>query len=219
MPAEAFDEVDWDAIRLTLTGKPKMYNQWYSKQCSGWCGTGKNLKHWKRTDDARCPNCNTLEEDAGHLMVCRSQDRSRLLEEHVVAIDEWMKSHFTEPLLQQLVTQYFRGRGTRKFRKLDGHSYKTASLAEAQDKIGWRHFTEGKIALRFRVIQRYFLQHSDTRLTVDSWLKGFVSKLLAMTHAQWIFRCITKHHRTKGTIVLKATEDLLQEVERQLSMG
>ena len=44
MPAEAFDEVDWEAIRLTLTGKPKMYNQWYSKQCSGWCGTGKNLK-------------------------------------------------------------------------------------------------------------------------------------------------------------------------------
>ena len=40
-----------------------------------------------------------------------------------------------------------------------------------------------------------------------------------MTHAQWIFRCITKHHRTKGTIVLKATEDLLQEVERQLNMG
>ena len=47
MPVEAFDEVDWEAIRLMLTGKPKIYNQWYSKQCSGWCGTGKNLKNWK----------------------------------------------------------------------------------------------------------------------------------------------------------------------------
>ena len=88
MPAEAFDEVNWEAIRLMLTGKPKMYNQWYSKQCSGWCGTGKNLKNWKRTDDARCPNCNNLEEDAGHLMVCQCPDRSRLFEEHVVIIDE-----------------------------------------------------------------------------------------------------------------------------------
>ena len=93
------------------------------------------------------------------------------------------------------------------------------SLAAAQDKIRWRHFTEGKLALQVRQIQRYFLYTSDTSLTVNSWLKGFVSKLLEMTHAQWIFRCITKHHRTKGTIVLKATEDLLQEVERQLSMG
>ena len=137
----------------------------------------------------------------------------------MAAIDEWMESHFTEPLLRQLVTQYLRGRGTRRFRNLKAHSYRTASLAEAQDKIGWRHFTEGKIALQVGEIQRYFLRQSDTRLTVDSWLKGFVGKLLEMTHAQWIFRCITKHHRTKGTIVLKATEDLLQEVERQLNMG
>ena len=115
MPAEAFYEVDWDAIRLTLSGKPKMYNQWYSKQYSGWCGTGKNMKTWKQTDDARCPNCNTLEEDAGHLMVCRCSNQSRLFEEHVAAINEWMESHFTEPLLRQLVTQYLRGRGTRRF--------------------------------------------------------------------------------------------------------
>ena len=73
-----------------LTGKPKKYHttQWYSKQCSEWCGTGKNLKNWKRIDDARCPNCNNLEEDAGHLMVCRCPDSSRLFEEHVVIIEE-----------------------------------------------------------------------------------------------------------------------------------
>lgn len=34
MPAKAFDEVNWEAIRLMLTGKPKTYNLWYSKQCS-----------------------------------------------------------------------------------------------------------------------------------------------------------------------------------------
>ena len=102
----------------------------------------------------------------------------------MVAIDKWMESHFTEPLLRQVVTQYLRGCGTRRFRNLNAHSSKTASLAEAQDKIGWRHFTEGKIALQVGKIQRYFLKNSDTSLTVDSWLKSFVSKLLEMTHAQ-----------------------------------
>ena len=50
-------------------------------------------------------------------------------------------------------------------------------------------------------------------------MKGLVSKLLEMTHAQWIFRCISKHHRTKGSLVMKANEDLLCEIERQLDMG
>ena len=43
-----------------------------------------------------------------------------------------------------------------------------------------------------------------------------MSKLLEMTHAHWIFRCITKHHKTKDTKVLIVQEDLMQEIERLL---
>ena len=73
--------------------------------------------------------------------------------------------------------------------------------------------------LNFRKIQERHLLGEDTRLTADSWMKGLVGKLLEMTHAQWIFRCITKHHSTKGALVLRAHEDLLGEIERQLDMG
>ena len=43
-----------------------------------------------------------------------------------------------------------------------------------------------------------------------------MGQLLELTHAQWIFRCITKHHTTKGIKVLAAHKDLFQEIERQL---
>ena len=58
MPPEAFETVDWDTLKLSLSSKPKMYNIWYSKQCSGWCGTGKKLLDWKQTDNSSCPNNN-----------------------------------------------------------------------------------------------------------------------------------------------------------------
>ena len=136
----------------------------------------------------RCPNCNNLEEDAGHhLMVCQYPDRSRLFEKHMVIIKEWTESHFTHPLLRQLVGQYLRGRGKRKFKDLNASTSRVKSLAAAQDKIGWRHFRERKLALQVRRIQRIFFYISDTRLTVNSWLKGFVRKLLEMARAQWIF--------------------------------
>ena len=60
---------------------------------------------------------------------------------------------------------------------------------------------------------------SGASLTVDLWLKAFISKLLAMTLSMWIFRCISKHHRTKGKLVLDLKAKLFKEIERQLAMG
>ena len=130
------------------------------------------------------------------------------------------ESHYTDPDLADLVVYYLRGRGRRKLGQLaKGYERQYQVLAQAQDRFGWRHFTEGKVVNEFRAIQKSFLRQEDTQLTADSWVKGLVGKLLEMTHAQWIFRCISKHHRTKGSLVLKANEDLLTEIERQLDMG
>ena len=51
-------------------------------------------------------------------------------------------------------------------------------------------------------------------------MRGFISKLLELTHSQWIFCSITKHHHTNGTIKLDAKhQDTMKEIERQLNMG
>ena len=50
-------------------------------------------------------------------------------------------------------------------------------------------------------------------------MKGFVSQLLSITHAQWIFRCITKHHHTNGTNALKSRQEVLTKIEQQLDKG
>ena len=78
---------------------------------------------------------------------------------------------------------------------------------------------EGKLSLEFRRLQEKWLDKHHPYLTEDSWMKGFMTKLLEMTHAQWIFCCITKHHKTKGTKVLAVQEDLMTEIERLLDTG
>ncbi|KAL7528887.1 hypothetical protein ACHAXR_002685 [Thalassiosira sp. AJA248-18] len=89
----------------------------------------------------------------------------------------------------------------------------------AQDKIGGRHFKEGKIAKAIRNIQEGYLIGALTRLSIDSWMKGLTEHLLQLTHAQWIFCYITKHHGSNGSLKLAAREEVLQEVERQLELG
>ena len=67
---------------MTLAVKPKMYNLWYNKQCSGWSGVGSKLKYLEKGTDLRCPNCHKLNENAAHLMVCRSPERTKLFNTH-----------------------------------------------------------------------------------------------------------------------------------------
>ena len=143
MPPEVFDSVEWDAIELTLSDKPRMYKLWYGKQCSGFCGTNSKLVQWGRTDDSRCPDCNRLGEDAAHLMECPNSHRRALLGEQVRKLETWMAAHSTEPELARLVAEYLRGGGRRKFARM----YVPRGLKElgrTQDRIGWRNFTEGK---------------------------------------------------------------------------
>ena len=132
-----------------------------------------------------------------------------------------MVLHNKEPELAQLVAlvaEYLRGGGRRTFARMRVPS-ELKELGRTQDRIGWRNFTEGKITKCFRAVQRRFLKASGASLTVNLWLKAFVSKLLGMTHSMWIFRCISKHHCTKGKLVLDTKAKLFKEIERQLTMG
>ena len=220
---KTYDSIDWETIQRALDSKPQMYGLWYGKQCSGFCATGTEMVKRGQTDDSRCPNCHRLGEDAAHLMRCPSQERRMLLKKSVEGIDEWMKTHYTEPELRKVIKMYLSNGGRLQWCNIFGQSQKMRKVSAAQDRIGWRHFTEGKVSKTLRQYQERFLGVTivaqRTRLTIDSWMKGLVTKLLEMTHSQWIFRCITKHHSTNGTNVLNTKKEVFREIESQLEMG
>ena len=166
---QTFESIDWEATTAVMDAKPKMYNIWYGKQCSGVCATGKWMKiRTKGREDCRCPNCNRLQEDAAHLMVCPSVERTTLFDKQVDELDEWMKTHYTHPQLRKAVKIYLRSRGRRKFSAIWGMSHRMQIVARSQDRIGWRHFTEGKVTMDIRDLQWVHMASKKTRLTVDS---------------------------------------------------
>ena len=171
------------------------------------------------TDDSRCPNCNKPSEDAAHLNVCRSKERKQLLLRSIKDLEAWMEDHSTHPDIAEHIPLYLAYRGERRMVSLSGVSHVFRPVAEEQDNIGWRNFTEGKIGERIRLLQERHLIGSDTRITIDSWMKGFIDQLLSLTHSQWIFRNITKHHSTNGTLQLENRQMVIKEIERQLELG
>jgi hypothetical protein len=98
-------------------------------------------------------------------------------------------------------------------------SQQMRKIGNAVDKIGWRHFTEGKLPLSLKLLQHQHLLSQHTQITIDIWMKGLIDQLLTLTHTQWICRNLTKHHKTMGTKALTARDEIQKEVEKQLSTG
>ena len=134
----------------------------------GFCGTGKWLKiKDKGKEDYRCPNCHRLQEDAAPLMVCPCANRTKLLHKCIDDLAEWIKLHHTEPVLAKVIGIYLRGQGKRRFR-VPRLFYRLWDVATAQDRIGWRHFTEGKVCKQLRSYQGKHLPNRQNNLIIVS---------------------------------------------------
>ena len=81
-------------------------------------------------------------------------------------------------------------------------------MARAQDDIGWWRFMEGMICKEIGRIQR-----------TEKWGVGLVTKLLEVTHGQWLYHNIQVHDKISGTLVTLRKEDLQLEIEQQQELG
>ena len=68
-------------------------------------------------------------------------------------IKEWMIDNHTYLKLIEWVPEYLLRQGRANFVDLSDISQTMKRVGAAQDKIGWRHFTEGKIARAIRNLQ------------------------------------------------------------------
>jgi hypothetical protein len=93
------------------------------------------------------------------------------------------------------------------------------ALAHSQDSIGWRDFTEGYISTHFYEIQSFYLAMSSRYLNGEDWTNQFISKLLQITHYQWIYRNISHHNGWHGYLHTKNVEEIMRDIESLSSLA
>ena len=134
--------------------------------------------------DKRCPNCDARETDT-HQMRCLDKDRTRSLIKNVVELEKWMEiDGRTDPELIYWIPKYILMQNNKPFSQLGYMSNKMRTLAESQDKIGWRNFMEVYISSHFYNIQWFHLSMSISFLNCSNWTKRFIAKILQFTHLQ-----------------------------------
>ena len=92
-------------------------------------------------------------------------------------------------------------------------SLRMKTLAQSQDKIGYHNFLEGYILIQFYEIQNFHLAMFSSFLNSADWAKHLISKILHITHSQWIFRHFSLHDKRNGYLHKKKAEDISLELE------
>ena len=208
-----FDLVDWDNLHGCLRSKPEGFRTWLSKQHSNFCATGLQMKRWFNTEDSSCPSCGAPDERAEHLCRCKNDDRRKLLTDCTADLVRWMSiGENTHPDIIIWVERYILGQGN--FPTMFDHPpTDLRELANEQREIGWRNFMEGRISKQFFRIQFCHLIHARSRITAAAWTRTFISKILHITHSQWIFRNFMLHGKTHGILRLREQEAVLIQLE------
>ncbi len=144
-------------------------------------------------------------------MLCPDTSRTQLLGKNVADLAAWMlHNDQTDPEILYWIPKYILMRGDIPLSAMGSMSPQFKALATSQDLIGWRDFTVGHILTHFYVIQSFHLAMSSSYLNGEDWTKQFISRILQLTHLQWIFRNISFHDKTNGFLRNKKADKILQ---------
>merc|ERR1712115_397650 len=88
------------------------------------------------------------------------------------------------------------------------------SIAKVQDRLGWDCMLEGRIPKLFVLHQRCHLAHKKTRMTAKRWAKTLITKLLKITHKQWLLRNTKIHIKRKGDMNEEEHDKLRKKIEK-----
>ena len=75
---------------------------------------------------------------------------------------------------------------------------------------------EGRIPKHFVVHQRGHLARIETRMTAKTWARLFITKLLQITHKQWLLRNAKIHIKRKGDMNQEDHNKLLKQTDKLL---
>ncbi len=129
-------------------------------------------------------------------------------------LEKWLeKDGSTDQKLAYWIPKYILMQGDKPFADMGEMSPRMKALAQSQDKIGYRNFMEGYISIHFYEIQNSQLAMSSSVLNGADWAKQFISKILHITHSQWIFRNYSLHDKRNGYLHKKKAEEIALELE------
>jgi hypothetical protein len=78
---------------------------------------------------------------------------------------------------------------------------------------------EGMVSKEVLAIQGRTQEQGKSRISIECWCAGLVTRLLEITHGQWLYRNVHVHDALTGDLIMRRKEDIRQELLDQIELG
>ena len=212
IPQHHFDYIHWDGLRLAMTSLPQMYKVWVTKHVSGACATNRHLSKMDSRVANRCSCCGRRNESILHITRCTNEGRRLMFAQTVSELVQWMARSHGHPEIILAVESYLTFRGRVQMKRICQDYGILKRFAQETDRLGWRNFTEARISRTLFDTQEGWLKQLGSKWHIESWAKQFLTRVLNITHRQWLYRNSRIHIRQVEGLSLADHESILQKV-------
>ena len=161
-----------------------------------------------------CPSCNEEEETCRHVLCCDEDGRVNALNCTINLLDIWLRTVGTDGPLRIYLIEYAQKRGGVSMEHIVwGKGPRFYKLGQLMNKIGWRRYMEGMVSLEAMAIQSDCVALGGCKISLDNWTKGLATKLLEVTHGQWLYRNMLVHDIVSGLKAAERKEELQMAIE------
>ena len=207
-----FDYVNWEGLRLAMNSLPQMYKVWVTKHVSGACATNRHLSKMDSRVPNKCSCCGRRNESILHITRCTNEGRRRMFDQTVKELVQWMTRSCGHPDIIQVVESYLTYRGRVPMKRICQDTGMLKKFAQETDRLGWRNFTEAKISNTLFDTQEEYLMRMRSKWQIETWSKHFLTRILNITHRQWLYRNSRIHMRNVEGLSAADHESILEKV-------
>ena len=214
---DGFELVNWDAVGQASKKMTPSYLAWMCKLSSHFLSTNRMMSKIEIGATNLCPCCGRIEETTKHLTLCEDEGRTQMYHQSVDIFQEWMIDNDMETSLREAIGEYLLFRGKKKLSKILEHEDDDLlTYAREHDKLGWQNFLEGRVSTSLFVIQEEWLREIGSSRTITTWSGQFVTRLIEITHRQWVYRNAKIHLRKTEGMTKDEHIKVMEEVKEMM---
>ncbi len=210
MFTDAFVEVDWPQVHRTLSDEvPRLFQVWACKQVMNLAATNKNLRQQHHDGwSNKCLCCTIHVEMADHVILCPKEGRVEVFTQSLLALERWLYDADTDPELADCIVEYVQRRGQETTEEIIQEAPRRFNaMGQSQDRIGWRRFLEGMILKEITGLQGQYYVLNGSKMSLEKWSLGLITRLLEITHGQWVYCNFIVHDPVSSIIATARKEE------------
>ncbi len=122
------------------------------------------------------------------MLLCPEEGQVEVFMQSLLALEQCLKKVDTDPDLADSIVEYVQQQGTVLMEDIVKEApSRFQVVGKTHDKIGWRQFFEGMISKEITGIQQQYYALNGMQMSLEKWSSGLITRLLEITHGQWIY--------------------------------